>query len=290
VVVKVQYPRIAESLEHDFDNLGALVKTFGAAGQRFDVRKHFEEVRKDFLAEADYRNEAANARAFGKAVAPLDALHVPKPYEALTAQRVLTLEYIHGPTLKEAMEQPLDDDERFELGRLLVLATFWPFLSARMMHVDPHPGNFLLLEDGRLGVLDFGNVKRFTPEFVAVSRQMLRYMTLGEKADVVALTHQAGFEVQLPDAEVKELVDGIVDIIRRPMAEPTWDFAKDDARERLRTLGLKNATRFMKMKPPKHSPLYYRAIGGMWLNLVALKVSGPMHEVFVELVSASPRA
>jgi predicted unusual protein kinase regulating ubiquinone biosynthesis (AarF/ABC1/UbiB family) len=290
VVVKVQYPGIGKVLHSDFDNLGTLVKALGAGNKGLDVRKHFEEIKADFLAEADYRNEARNARAFAEAVAKIPELHVPAPIEALTAERVLTLERLQGPTLKEVMTQPLTEQERFTLGRQLVLATSAPFVTHGLMHVDPHPGNYLRLPDGRLGILDFGNIKRFTPTFVDVNREMLRY-ALGEKdVDLVAETYRCGFDIKLPDEDVRELVTLIFDVVSGSMRSPTWDFTKDDTRERLRALKtVKNATRMLKIKPPKEAPLFFRSIGGLWLNLVALQVKGPIRDVYAE-IAALPSA
>jgi predicted unusual protein kinase regulating ubiquinone biosynthesis (AarF/ABC1/UbiB family) len=289
VVVKVQYPGIAEVLHSDFANLGTLVKALGAGGKRLDVRKHFEEIRADFLAEADYRNEARNARAFAEAVKGLPELHVPQPIEALTAERVLTLERLEGPTLKELLHQPLSSDERFMLGRQLTLATSAPFITHGLMHVDPHPGNYLKLHDGRLGILDFGNIKRFSPVWVRVNQDMLRFaVNGGPSINCAQLSHECGFDIDVPDAEMNALVGAMLDIIARPMREPTWDFKQDDTRVRLRALALKQATRFMKVKPPKEAPLFFRSIGGLWLNLVALEVKGPMRDVYKQLAALDP--
>ncbi|MBK7862832.1 MAG: AarF/ABC1/UbiB kinase family protein [Archangiaceae bacterium] len=284
VVVKVQYPGIETAIESDLDNLGTLVKALGVAGKRLDVRKHFEEVRADFLAETDYRNEARNAEAFAAALGRTDELCVPRPLLELTAQRVLTLELLQGPTLKELLVGPLDEAERFRLGRLLIVATFAPFFAGGLMHVDPHPGNYLRLPDGRLGVLDFGNVKRFTPEFVETNHEMLHWLLHeGRHIDVVALLKRVGFKAELPDAEVAELIFDYANIMARPMRAPTWDYTQDDTRERMRSLAISKATKFMRLKPPEQSPLYFRSIGGLWLNLRALEVKGPMRDVFLEL-------
>lgn len=283
VVVKVQYPGIAAALESDFDNLGFLVKALGATGKTLDVRKHFEALREDFLAETDYLNEARNLRAFGEALGSAEGLHLPRVFDALTSHRVLTLEYLRGPTLKDLLETPLTPAERFALGEQLVRATFVPFFTRGLMHVDPHPGNYLRLEDGRLGVLDFGNIKRFTPDFVEGNRQMLHFALHEGPLDLGALMRQVGFVIDLPEAELRAIFDAYAAIVTRSLRAPSWDYAADDTRERLRALGVQHLRRLVKLKPPEQGPLFFRALGGLWQNLVSLRVNGPIREVFLGL-------
>ncbi len=284
VVVKVQYPGINKALHSDFDNLGMLVKALGVAGQRLDVRKHFEEIRADFIAEADYRNEAKNAVAFAQTVKRFARdLHVPRVYPELTAERVLTLEYFEGPTLRQLITSPLSEAERFALGRHLVLATFGPFLTDAVMHVDPHPGNYLKLNDGRFGILDFGNVKRFSPAWVGINRELLAYVLHEKPVDFPALLRRGGFEVKLPDAEVQALATRYFAISARAFRAKEWDFTTDDSREQMRKLALEHAPKAGLVKPPPEAPLFLRSIGGTWMNLVALKVKGPLRDVFLEL-------
>jgi len=284
VVVKVQYPGIGKALHSDFDNLGLLVKALGAAGQRLDVRKHFEEIRADFLAEADYRNEAKNAAEFARAAKWLERdVHVPRVYEALTAERVLTLEYLEGPTLRQLIASPLSEPERFALARQLVLATFGPFLTEGLMHVDPHPGNYLRLADGRFGVLDFGNVKRFSPAWVEINGELLAHVLHERPVDFAALLRRGGFEVRLPDDEVRSLGARYFAISSRPFRAPEWDFTHDDTREHMRALALEHAPKAGLLKPPPEAPLFLRSIAGTWMNLVALKVKGPFRDIFLEL-------
>src|SRR4051794_6903538 len=156
VVVKIQYPGVDKALESDLKNAAVLVRGFALTGETLDGRPYYEELRASLLRELDYREEAAQAADYARAAARYPELVVPSPIAALTTQRVLCLTRLRGPSLLQFIESKPGREEGFRVARLLVLAIWGPFYASRLIHADPHPGNFLVLEDGRLGVLDFG--------------------------------------------------------------------------------------------------------------------------------------
>lgn len=283
VVVKVQYPEIAQGLESDLDNLGMLVKTFGNT-PLFDGRKHFADVRAEFMGELDYRREARLLDTFTEAMRPWPDLLAPHHVPQLSSGRVLTLQLLEGRTLKEFMQSGAPNDERFRVSSQLIRATWGPFLKTGVMHVDPHPGNFLVMADGKLGVLDYGAVKHFSDTFLEVNRVMFRKGVLEEKPDVVELSRRSGFEIQLGDDEVRELVDALLDRVCRPMREPTYDYAKDDSQLQVRRLMQQNPTKFIRFVPPVEAPLFFRTIGGLAQNLKVLGANGPFRDAYLELI------
>lgn len=283
VAVKIQYPDIAKGMKADLDNMGLFVKTMGASPV-FDIRKHYADIRAEFLSELDYRREAELARTFKKLIEPWSQLTAPEPIDALSSGRVLTLEYLHGPTLKEFIQSGADNDERFRVSAMLIPALWGPFLATGVMHVDPHPGNYLVLPDGRLGILDFGAVKRFSETFLEVNHEMFRKAVARETVDVAALSHKAGFEIGISDDEVNALVDQIFELICRPLRAEVWDYANDDTLQRVREFGRSHFTKFVRFKPPVEAPLFFRAIGGMFQNHKVLGAKGPYREAYLQLL------
>jgi len=246
-------------------------------------------VKRELVYELDYRREARLARAYAEALRPFPDLAAPAPVDALTAGRVLTLERFEGPTLKELLKPGAEVDEatRYRVGRQLLRNTFGPFLNSGCMHVDPHPGNFLVLPDGRLGVLDFGSIKQFSPVFVEVNRAMFRLGVLGREAagvDVVDLSRKSGFDITVPDDECASLVHAIVDTGCRPMRAPDWDYAEDDTQKRMERLFKDRFATFLRVRPPEEAPLFFRAAGGLVQNLKLLRARGPFREAFLELL------
>src|SRR5690606_12387595 len=104
-------------------------------------------------------------------------------------------------TLQQWLQTEPDAAARLRVSRHLVLATFGPFFTARQVHGEPHPGNYLVLPDGRLGVLDFGSVRALPPEPVERVRQLLLALSTGASVALGALASAAWFPVDMPQDE-----------------------------------------------------------------------------------------
>ncbi|MBL8909260.1 MAG: AarF/ABC1/UbiB kinase family protein [Archangium sp.] len=285
VAVKVQYPDIARALKADLDNLGTMVSVLASSTRMVQGKDYFAELRDSMMDELDYRQEAERGRTFETAARRVPDLVVPKSYDELTAEKVLTLELLHGPTLKEFInELPKHDNaERYRVSRLLLRAIWGPFMASGVIHSDPHPGNFILLPDGRCGVLDFGAIKRLSPAWVDVNRRLFGAIVRGEPFDHIQLSLDCGF--QFDDAEgAREFVAGVLDIATRPLRTAEFDFAQANIARDLRTHGLKNTLKLKGIKPPRESVNFYRAIGGMTQNLENIGARGPIKAIYEELL------
>ena len=289
VAVKVQYPDIARALKADLDNLGAMVTVVSASTRLTQGRAYFAELRDSMMDELDYRQEAARARLFADAAKTLPELVIPTVYDALTSQKVLTLELLKGPTLKEFFHSlpQHDDAERFRVMRLLLRAIWGPFMVSGVIHSDPHPGNFLLLPDGRVGVLDYGAIKTLSPAWVDVNRRLFAKVVKGERFDVIALSQECGFEFDDPEGS-RDFVTAVLDIATRPPNSSDFDFKTAGISRDLRNLFLKNSLKLKGIRPPKESVQFYRAIGGMTQNLENLGARGDVRGIYVELLSLRP--
>ncbi|MFT3714163.1 MAG: AarF/ABC1/UbiB kinase family protein [Archangium sp.] len=285
VAVKVQYPDIARALKADLDNLGTMVSVVASSTRLVQGKAYFAELRESMMDELDYRQEAERGRQFEVAAKRVPELVVPKSYDALTSEKVLTLELLKGPTLKEFMHDvtKYDNAERFRVSRLLLRAIWGPFMASGVIHGDPHPGNFILLCDGRCGVLDFGAIKKLSPAWVGVNRTLFGAIVRNEPFDAIALSKECGFEFD--DAEgSREFVQGVLDIATRPLRSTEFDFAEANIARDLRNFGLKNTLKLKGIKPPRESVQFYRAIGGMTQNLENIGARGPVKSVYEELL------
>jgi predicted unusual protein kinase regulating ubiquinone biosynthesis (AarF/ABC1/UbiB family) len=157
VAVKIQYPGAGKALTNDFTQLSRAGRLFGVLMPGLDVRPVLEELRNRVVEELDYRLEAASQQAFADAYAGDPDIAVP---QVLTAtDHVLVSEWMDGTPLAEIIASGTQE-VRNSTGMLLVRFLFSGPARAGLLHADPHPGNFRLLPDGRLGVLDFGAVDR----------------------------------------------------------------------------------------------------------------------------------
>jgi predicted unusual protein kinase regulating ubiquinone biosynthesis (AarF/ABC1/UbiB family) len=285
VAVKVQYPGISETLTGDMDNLGLVVKTVSKASRLTDGTAYFQELREEMLLETDYLREAELCTAFGRGAARLPDLKVPEVITGRTTRRVLTLELLQGRTLKDWVVSGPSAEERFRVARQLILAIYGPFFLNGEMQADPHPGNFMVLDDGRLGVLDFGSVKRFTPRFVDANRRMFLHAVRLESMDVMGLSREVGFTSELPDAEAAPLIQEILHIAGRPMRTTPYDYATCQIPRDMKLHFARNAARFLKIRPPAEGVMFFRSTGGLAQNLKLIAARGDFRGVFQEVAS-----
>ncbi len=169
VAVKIQYPAIRSAIENDFKLLRSAALPARIA--RFTSEAILDELEQGILKETDYLNEGRNIEFFREALKPLPYVRVPDVIWDLTTERILTMSLVPGEPLTDFLAQRSPSQEqRNQIGaRLLTLFAF-QLRRIYALHADPHPGNYLIDADGTIGMVDFGCVKHFSPEF----RELIR--------------------------------------------------------------------------------------------------------------------
>lgn len=285
VVVKVQYPGVGDSLKGDLDNLGMVVKTVSKASKAMDGTAYFQELREEFLLELDYRREAQLCLGFAQSAARMPDLKVPDVILERTSGRVLTLELLEGQTLKDWVVTEPSAEERFRVARQLILAIYGPFFCAGEIHADPHPGNFMVMKDGRLGLLDFGSIKGFSERFVDANRRMFLQAVNLEPIDILGLSREVGFTLELPEPEAEELIHEVLRIAGRPMRAHTYDFATCEINRDMKRHFARNAARFLKIRPPPEAVMFFRSTGGLAQNMRLIGAQGDFRRVYLEVAA-----
>lgn len=165
VAVKIQYPAIRAAIENDFKLVRSI--SLPARFSRFASEAVISELEQGILKETDYINEGKNIDLFREKLKPLSYVEVPKVFWDMTTDRVLTMSYVSGQPLSDFLSNQKPSQKlRNEIGsRLLALFSF-QVRHVYAIHADPHPGNYLIEPGGRIGLVDFGCVKRFSPDFV----------------------------------------------------------------------------------------------------------------------------
>ncbi|MDR0965730.1 MAG: AarF/ABC1/UbiB kinase family protein [Myxococcales bacterium] len=164
VVVKVQRPHIADTIRADLDLLHKLARMAEAVFQEsaiyspVDLVEAFET---SILQELDFEREQDNLTEFHHNHKGRPAIAVPRPFPELSNAIILTMELVRGHKLRESK---LSDEAGKKLCEIVVDDAFQQLFVDGLFHGDPHPGNLLALDDGRLGILDLGSVGRLTPQ------------------------------------------------------------------------------------------------------------------------------
>ena len=162
VAVKIQYPGAGDALLGDYQQLGRVIRMFAVLTPGLDVQPMLAELRERVAEELDYRLEAAAQTAFATGFAADKDVRVPAVVTC--TERILVTEWIDGTPLARVIHDGTQA-QRDAAGRAYAHFLFAGPARAGHLHADPHPGNFRILDDGRLAVLDFGAVKRLPDGF-----------------------------------------------------------------------------------------------------------------------------
>jgi predicted unusual protein kinase regulating ubiquinone biosynthesis (AarF/ABC1/UbiB family) len=249
VAVKIQYPGAGKALLNDFTQLSRAWRLFAMLMPGLDVKPMLEELRSRVAEELDYHLEASSQQAFADAYADDPDIYVPNV--VMATDHVLVTEWMDGTPLSKIISDGTKE-ERDRAGILLVRFLFSGPARAGLLHADPHPGNFRLLDDGRLGVLDFGAVDRLPDGFPPFMGKLLRIMhTGGEIEEVEQELRDQGF--------LREGVEVDLDALRAflaPLAEPSavecFKFSREwlrDEAARVTDLRPSNITRKFNVPP-----------------------------------------
>jgi predicted unusual protein kinase regulating ubiquinone biosynthesis (AarF/ABC1/UbiB family) len=196
VAVKVQYPGVAGAVRADLQNLGMILRLLKRMTPALDVKAIAEEIEERIVEELDYELEAQNQRSLARIFAGHPFIVVPDVLTSLSRERVLVSEYVHGTGFEELKQRP--QSQRDRIGEIVFRFFLGCLYRHRQFSGDPHPGNFLLLDDGRVAFLDFGLFKRIDAEPVQLELAAQRAVSEGDAAELHRLLASSGF---LPEPE-----------------------------------------------------------------------------------------
>jgi predicted unusual protein kinase regulating ubiquinone biosynthesis (AarF/ABC1/UbiB family) len=222
VAVKIQYPGAGPALLSDLTQLSRLAGLFRILQPGLDIKPLLVELRARITEELDYALEAEAQKAFAEAYADDPEILVPPVIAA--ASRVLVTGWVEGDPLSRIIASGTEEERDLAGLRIATLHFFAPAGSG-LLHADPHPGNFRMLPDGRLAVLDFGAVARLPEGLPEPIGRLTRLALSGDAAGVLAGLRDAGFVK--PDIDIDaEAVLRYVRPMLEPVAEPEFQFTR----------------------------------------------------------------
>jgi predicted unusual protein kinase regulating ubiquinone biosynthesis (AarF/ABC1/UbiB family) len=191
VAVKVQYPGVAQAVRADMQNLGMILRLMKRIAPGLDVKATADEIRSRIGDELDYELEAQNQRSLARLFKGHPFIVVPGVVTSMSRERVIVTEFVRGvgfDALKEA-----DQATRDRVGEIIFRFFFGCMYRHRQFSGDPHPGNFLLLADGRMAFLDFGLFKVMPPELIELELAAQRAGAEGDAQELHRIFSEAGF-------------------------------------------------------------------------------------------------
>jgi predicted unusual protein kinase regulating ubiquinone biosynthesis (AarF/ABC1/UbiB family) len=180
VAVKIQYPGIEKTFKSDLRTLGALTRV-ATIGSPLSGGSLVKELRERMLDECDYENEAKNQRLFARLLADEPGVGVPEVIGERSARRVLTTELIDGRRFQEFAAEATSE-ERDRAGAAIFRVCFQSLMRHCAFNADPHPGNYLFEEGGRVVFLDYGCVRMFEAELIDRWKDFAHAVIDGDRA------------------------------------------------------------------------------------------------------------
>ncbi|WP_314037786.1 AarF/UbiB family protein [Dietzia sp. CH92] len=277
VAVKVQYPGADEALRSDLRQLRRLAPLLRPLNPGTDIRGIIDELYDSTVSELDYRTEADTQRVFSAAYRDDRQFRVPSVLAS--APKVLVTEWADGRALSRISADG-SPGERNLAGELLTEFQFSSPVRARMMHGDPHPGNFLLADDGRLVVLDFGASVPLPEGVPPVLVAMMRH-ALAEDADqLVEVMTRAGYVGRggLDPADAMAFLGPFIE----PMREPVFHFDRAWMQGIMAVYGDVSGREFRTSRSfalPRDYVLIHRVLSASVGMLCQLQASAPYREI-----------
>jgi predicted unusual protein kinase regulating ubiquinone biosynthesis (AarF/ABC1/UbiB family) len=191
VAVKVQYPGVAAAVRADLQNLGLLMRAAKRFAPGLDAAAMASEIRERITEELDYEHEAQTQRAFARRWRGHPFIVVPDVVTALCRERVLVTEWVEGISFNDLKAAPQPARDR--VGEIVFRFFFGSLYRFGQFSGDPHPGNFLLLEDGRVAFFDFGLTKMVPRATIEAELGVLRAGLDGDADGVHAGLAALGF-------------------------------------------------------------------------------------------------
>jgi len=180
VVVKIQYPGVEKTVASDLQNAKALINALKLVARDvmrnhdMDYRGVYDELKSRMEEELDYELEAANIELFRKLYADDPDIVIPRVIHERTTKRVITLSYIEGYKIRDILAPGVDQSLKDWVMLKLYDLTWQQLLCFGVVHVDPHPGNYLVTHHPKIGILDFGCIRILPPDLRDAYRDLNR--------------------------------------------------------------------------------------------------------------------
>ena len=186
LAVKIQYPGIRETIRNDVQLLKSVLR---ALPEYRTILPAILEIEKRLQEETDYHRELQNMTFFRDRPQRGTGHGAHPPTGVSVRIRFLPAQYMDGMPFNQWIRTDPAPEKRTEVAQTLQDLFIFGLYRMKCIHADPNPGNFLISQDGNVGLVDFGCVKRFDPQFVSLYGQLPRTALHGDKQDYVRLLH-----------------------------------------------------------------------------------------------------
>lgn len=280
VVVKVQYPGVAESVDADIDTLKNLLKAFLTVSQKkIKLDELMEEARRVLKLETDYHYEEKSLIRYKELFQGSEYI-IPDVFTELTTSKVLVMSKEEGLEYSTWLKTNPDHAQRERVADQLLILYIKEFFENQLVQTDPNPANFLINKSGQMVLLDFGATMDFDLDFVKEYQTLIRKVFSRDRNAILEQVYQLNF---LDRRESEEVQNAFVDFLLLsltpfdPKLQP-FDFADSEYSQLVRTEAMKFSRMLKFSAPPKKLIFLHRKLGGIFMLLKKLDIKADLTE------------
>jgi predicted unusual protein kinase regulating ubiquinone biosynthesis (AarF/ABC1/UbiB family) len=242
LAVKIQYPGVGDSVQSDL----AMIKPIALAMFKLNPIEYDEfisEVETRMMEETDYELELKRSIELSEKTKSINNIVFPKYYPEYSCPRVLTMDWIEGKPLGEFLKDEIPEGVGSKIGQSMWDFYHFQMHQLRAVHADPHPGNFIITPDHKLGVIDFGCVKVIPNDFYEVYFELIEKDILADHAKRAKVFRELRFiypeDTPQQQKFFEELFMKLIELLNRPFHSDHFDFSDAKYFEELFSFGEK---------------------------------------------------
>jgi predicted unusual protein kinase regulating ubiquinone biosynthesis (AarF/ABC1/UbiB family) len=210
VAVKIQYPGVAEAVRADMQNAGMILRMAKALAPGLDAKAAAAELKERVLEELDYEYEGQNQRSFARGYRGHPFIYVPDVITRLSRRRVLVTEWVDGIGFEEVKQLPQQEKDRF--AEIVFRFCFGSIYHLQHFNADAHPGNYILMEDGKVAFLDFGMTKQLDKEQIELEIAALEAVFDEDPERLRVALHDLGFLNNPKKIDAEKLMEHVTTV------------------------------------------------------------------------------
>jgi len=287
LAIKIQYPGVADSVSSDLK----LVRPFALRllnMNEIELDHYMGEVEERLIEETDYLLEVQRSREISEACGHIPNLKFPIYYDDLSAERIITMDWISGKHIKEWMDTNPSQESKNQIGQAL-----WDFYhhqvhNLKQVHADPHPGNFIIQEGDQLGIIDFGCVKVIPEDFYQGYFALIKKELLINQKDLDQIFYDLEFisdkDTEIEKSFFKGIFTEMISLLGKPFHVEKFDFADDDFFNEIFLLGerISNDKMFRKSRQARGSR------HGLYINRTYFGLYNLLNQLRAEVKTTKP--
>jgi len=292
LAVKLQYPGVADSIHSDINLVKPLFLRFIGVKEK-EVQPYFDEFEERLTDECNYELELKNGMEIGAWSSAIPNLIVPNYYETLSAKKILTMDWIDGMPLQTFIDTETNQESKNRIGQALMNFIHTSIHEHQRFHADLHPGNFLVTDDLKLVVLDFGCVKTIPFDFYnfyfSLAKDEIVNDDIALRKCLVGLDFLRNDDTHETEKLFYETALKAIQTISKPMKADVFNFGDVLFHQQLQEQGKEifDNKEFRKpnaMRGSRHAIYLHRAFFGLYSILYKLNATINIDRRFIDKV------